>query len=691
MSFLQRKNSKTTIVALIVLTLVAIVAITRRDGQRAIPRDVVIPQASRQAETHALYIAQTALDRSIKELVANPGWRDGFTDVPFDSGTYNVRVFDAGTGPLENGDAAIPPNYVRIVASSQIEGVTKEVEAVWVNAMSAFQYGYCAGNSLEIEPHRASSALVLADVNNNSWQEGGLKVGAGVTVYGDVSSAGDVSIGGGTAGTIVYGSVTGARIDIAAGAEIRRFENLSERAEGIDLNGDGDAMDIGVSRAPLRITAAEALVSGGRELQSGQSDRRIAGSSVPVTVGLHGLGPVVDPRPDFITYYELVTGHSSYPPSLDHVSTPIRGDGEGRYFASAKKFIEWLEFQHESAAVCWRCAGDGRIDPANESDCPSCSGTGQDAVIEVTGVFYVDDSTLDLSDIGTNLIVHGTVVVADGNPYGWPEKDVETPGGSATIDHCPSRGEFVLAGQNRKHLTITYRSDEDGGSYVWRTRTIGLGSDAQTVPVREPAPGHAMRDMPAVLAAERVEIGSRGTGFAYHPGDIGDESMTVVQGVVYADQEVTLHGEGGWAGETIVFDEEQGRSEGDMIDESVFGIDLNGDGDISDTVELSAIATVPVIRVSRGEYNVDINKDGVFSKVTIGIDYLRFFDDNGHRYPTLVYHEGILLGQSLHSCAQVLVIHDAGIARSGVPFGFEVSFGSTTWQGLVSWWERRTR
>ena len=46
-------------------------------------------------ETKAFYIAQTAVDRSVKELVSDPMWRDGFAGVDFDRGSYDVEIFDA--------------------------------------------------------------------------------------------------------------------------------------------------------------------------------------------------------------------------------------------------------------------------------------------------------------------------------------------------------------------------------------------------------------------------------------------------------------------------------------------------------------------------------------------------------------------------------------------------------------------
>ena len=265
------------------------------------------------------------------------------------------------------------------------------------------------------------------------------------------------------------------------------------------------------------------------------------------------------------------------------------------------------------------------------------------------------------------------------------------PGGTAVIDHFPRRGRFKIAGDTRAHLAITYRSDEDNGLYLWSSRAVGSGDDTQHIPIGEPAAGRAMRDFPALLAAARIEIEPRHAGFARYQGDIGGEALTVIQGVVYAEEEIRLHGSGGWAGGPVVFDEREKRRGDDALSEAVLNVDLNGDAELYDTVELSAISTVPVIAVGSNAYNVDLNNDGVLGELTIGDDYLKFFHENDFAAPVLIYQEGVVLGRSIHSCEQVRVVCDRQIARSGVPFGFEVTFGSSTYQGLVAWWERNAR
>jgi|GEM_PF-3592192 len=686
------RGSAATIVVLITFTLLIIVGgltLINRGRETVEP----IPQASSQVETRAYYIAQTALDRSIKELVANPGWREGFAEVPFENGVYNVKIFDATEGQDGPRTSTIPPNYVRIVASSVVEGIKKEVEAVWVNAMSAFYNTYSAGSQIEIQSHDAANNFALGRIHNNAWNDGQTIIGAGTTLYGDITNVGRIVLGSRQQArpTLVYGSARGSEIDIAPLAEIRKYENLSERFEGIDLNHDGDTDDIGLTRHPLHVAGTNSVISDERSLAHGEVDGRIGGGLVRVAIGKPGVGAIVDPRPDFAAYYELVTGLSTYPPPNQHVSTPILGDGDGHYFASSHAFLDWLRLKGESVAFCWRCAGDGRVDPVGSTECSTCDGSGRNKSIEISGVFYIDAELLDLSDLGHNLILHGTLVVADGDPFDWSSKSIEVPGGKVMIDHFPQRGEFVLKGKGRMNFTQTYRSDQDGGSYSWNKRTIFAGENTQTIVIPEPDKTKSMRDFPGILVPAKIVIEPRGSGFAYYPGDMGDERLTILQGALYAEEQVRLHGRGGWSGETMIFDEEMHRNEDDALDEPVLNVDLNDDGDIFDRVELSNISTVPVVEVSNGKYCVDINNDGMLGEVTLGMDYVEFFNKNGYMCPVLIYQEGLVLGQHIHSCEQTLVIFDPLIAASGIPFGFEVNFSSTSYQGLVSWRENPSR
>jgi hypothetical protein len=682
----SQRGSVATTVASIVFTLlvigIALVLVKRND--RLPPS---MPQASSQVETRAFYIAQTALDRSVKALAANPEWRDGYRQVAYEHGTYDVKVF--GNEGAPEGEE-IPANYVRIVATSEVDGVRKEVEGVWVDAMAAFHNTYSAGNRLELQSHDAASVVVIGDVHNNAWEGGVIDIGAGTRLYGDAISLGPVRLDAGDASNAtVFGSVWGSQIELATGADIQRYENLSEYTEGIDLNGDGDAFDMGLTGEPLVVSATTNVVAGGRALKDGDADMQIASGSVAVRVGRQGVGAVPDPRPDFRVYYELAAGASSYPPAADHVTSAIDGDGDGHYFASASAFTEWLRSEDRSSVFCWRCAGEGAIDPDNTIECPTCRATGRDEAIVVAGLFYIDDAALDLSALGSNLVVHGTIVVADGDPSAWPAKSIRAPGGTETIEHFPSSGRFVIKGPSRMHFTQTYRSSMERGTYLPRRRTLFSDQNLQTIAVQEP--DRMLRQFPSIVAATQVVIEPRGVGFASHPGDIGDEKLTVLQGVVYGETEVRLHGRGGWSGDTLTFAERTPRDEDDSLDEPVFNVDLNGDGDAFDTVAIADITAVPLVPVSDRSYAVDLNNDGLLGEVTLGMDYVRFFTDAGYVCPILIYHEGIVLGQSIHSCEETLVVPDPRIAEAAPPFGFEVSFGFAPHRGLVSWRERSSR
>jgi hypothetical protein len=121
-----------------------------------------------------------------------------------------------------------------------------------------------------------------------------------------------------------------------------------------------------------------------------------------------------------------------------------------------------------------------------------------------------------------------------------------------------------------------------------------------------------MREFPSVIVPTKIDIKPAGSGDAYYRGDIGDEKMSIYQGVMFTEQEVHVHG--------------------------------SSSGDFND-----------------------------------------FFGDKGWEWPALVYHEGVLLGQKLHTCEHYHIIFDPMIAASGVPFGFDVEFGSTSYEGLVYW------
>jgi hypothetical protein len=225
------------------------------------------------------------------------------------------------------------------------------------------------------------------------------------------------------------------------------------------------------------------------------------------------------------------------------------------------------------------------------------------------------------------------------------------------------------------HVRQTYRSDREGGPYVWRHRTIRTGDDQQLIPVAVPEEGHAMRTFPALIAASQITITPRTAGFAAHAGDIGDEAATILQGFLFAGSEIRIGGRGGWKGEAIVFDEEETRSEEDILDEAILRIDLNDDGDVFDLVKISDVSGRPVIPVRRGHYTIDINNDGVLGKAVIGEDYGEFFSQNGYTPPILLYHEGSLFAETIQIGGQCAVLFDPEVPASAPPFGFGVNPG----------------
>jgi hypothetical protein len=259
--------------------------------------------------------------------------------------------------------------------------------------------------------------------------------------------------------------------------------------------------------------------------------------------------------------------------------------------------------------------------------------------------------------------------------------------GDFTIEHAPEEGALAATGPTRMNITMTPRSNQDGGTYIWRHRHIRSGTDRQTIPVREPAPADAMVGFPAIIAAKSIDIGPRGVGFARYAGDVGDEALTVILGILYAEDAVTIDGRGGHRGEPFTFDEDQGLSENDVFDEVFLRIDLNDDGDRFDLVKTGDIVSRPVIRVSRDRFNIDINNDGVFSFVVLGESYPEFFAERGYALPALVYHEGSVFGRAIRIRGQCAVFFDSAINASGIPFGFDVAPSPEARQGLLSWRE----
>ena len=680
------RGSSRSVLALVLLIAVVIggAALMRDSNVKRRNQPVLTGiQGADASDSRAFYIAQTALDRSLKHLSRDPKWREGFSRVPFDSGFYDVRLFDAAD--IDERSA----NYVRIVASSEIDGVSRSLEAIWVNTLAAFDYAYAVGSELQILNHDSPSSPVIGNAHCNAWNGGGVSLGHGTTYYGELSSPGAIAVGSHDHETPaeIYGGLSAARVSIGGHATVVALENMNERELALDLNGDGDTRDFGVGDVALRVNATDHLTIKGGRVSDGAFDAAVGSGMTPVSVGDAAPRTIFDPRPDFALYYELASGRTSYPPGIDHVVNEVSGDGRGHYFASADAFIDYIDFQIAKSVTCHRCAGERTIGPDDETDCPACAGAGRVDAVVLTGVYYIDDARVDLSDVDRDLVVHGTIVVAQGNPYQWPARTVSTPAGEATIPHFPERGSFIIGGETRPHYTHTYRSSAESGSYTTRPRTLRAGQNQQTIAVDAPPPDQALHYYPAIIAADVIDIAPRETGFAYQPGDIGDERMTFVQGVIYAENHVRLHGRGGYRGSEVVFNEREGRSPDDALEEAILGVDLNGDGDSFDTVDLPSISAVPVIEIGRDRYGIDVNNDGVLSTLQVGADYAAFFGDNGYALPTLIYLEGTVLSQSVHSCEQVRVRWDANLAGGRMPYAFGVGYGSDVRDGLVSWSE----
>lgn len=523
---------------------------------------------------------------------------------------------------------------------------------------AAFEHTVCAWNEIRIGGDDGAGTVVVGSVHNNAEQKGEIRIEGDSRVYGRVTSAGTIALGAseGFGPATVNGSIAGDAVIIGELGEVRDFTGLQEWLHGVDLNGDGDLDDLDAGETPALVAASGRILCGKDELASGGTHERIADGTRSVEVGGARPGALPRVQPDFRAYYEAAAGAGAYPPEGDHVVCDIPGDGDAHYFSSAKAFLAWVNAARQSDVLCWRCAGDGAIDPDDATVCPECAGSGKAPAVEIAGIFYIDDETLDLGAIETNLVVHGTIVVAEGNPYQWPIRragSLDRRGGSA--DRHPEKGSFVIGGPTRMHYTQTRRSAREGGPYVWRHRTIHRGDDRQTLCAAVPEDGQALSEFPAIVAASSVRIAPRAAGFARHRGDVGDEAVAILEGGVHAGQEIRLGGRGGWRGEPIVFREDENRSEDEILDESILRIDLNEDGDVFDRLRLADVSGCPVIRVGKGRYHVDINNDGVLGTVVVGEDYGEFFAGNGWAPPTLLYNQGTLVAESIHIGAQSVV------------------------------------
>ncbi|MEJ2721675.1 MAG: hypothetical protein P8181_11150 [bacterium] len=545
-------------------------------------------------------------------------------------------------------------------------GMLRVLDGSWTDSTGLFTHVLISDGAI-----RADGCVIIGVVLNTAAADGATEVDGGATVYGDITSPGRVVLGGGSeppSGGVVYGRVWAGDIELRGDGEIRDFDDVSEPEAGFDLDFDGDATNLFVNKAAGTLSAVRTAVSDGIALSDGDTDFRVSRGVTHIQIGGPPPASAARPVPDIAAFFALAAGSNAYPPGAAHVTSEIPGDGDGHYFESSDAFIDWLHDRYPASAACWRCGGDGRTGPDDDVPCPGCEATGRQPAVDIAGVFYIDDDVLDLGEVGTNLIVHGTIVVAEGDPHGWPTLDDRA---ATTAVRFPTHGSLVIEGPARMHLTQTYRSSTEGDTYLRYRRAVGPNRDEQMIPLPGPDRGRPLREFPGILAASTIEIGPRGVGFAAYRADIGDETMTILQGALFAGDRVRLDARGGWPGEPIVFDEEVTRADEDAFQESVLDIDLNGDGDRLDTVETIDITTRPVVPLSNGESSVDINNDGVLGKVVIGSSYRGFFLENGNRVPVLIFHQGLVLSRVIELTGSSVITFDPGVSEAGTPFGFD--------------------
>ncbi|UCH84558.1 MAG: hypothetical protein JSW50_02360, partial [Candidatus Latescibacterota bacterium] len=409
--------------ALIMTAIAVIVAVAIRhhalDHKKRLPANDGNP-----AKAGAFRAAKSALDQSIETLTIDPDWRDGLETIMLEQGVVDVQIFDGTDDGRGLYDPQIPPGYVRVVATGKTGGESVSLEGFWSRQADPFAYVLLAGDGIDIGPYIGQSCVIIGDVHANAAGGGSLDVNSGATVYGNTTGTAGVVVGTphSTSPAVVFGRLSGTDVVIEDTGELRDFENLNEAAVGFDLDLDGKTDNVFASKNQTTLTAGRSVVSGGVTLSDGDTDYRIAMGSSPVRLRSPGSGIREHPLPDFAAYYHLTTGSLTYPAASEHVTTPIPGDGDGHYFQSASTFLDWIRNCYPKNGVCWRCAGDGRVGPDETARCPGCGASSRQPMIEIVGVFYIDDDVLDLSELGTHLVVHGTIVVAEGNPHGWPQK-----------------------------------------------------------------------------------------------------------------------------------------------------------------------------------------------------------------------------------------------------------------------------
>jgi len=138
------------------------------------------------ARMSAFYAAEAGAQRAYVRLCSDLNWRDGFKNEPIGSGCYNVSIDDCLT------DADLPPHGFRITSTGTTMNQHRTVRVTLKPPREkAFDYACFAMDTIEL----ASSGSHGTEVWGHLYSSGNFRMDRRCTVYGDLVTTGDVSIG----------------------------------------------------------------------------------------------------------------------------------------------------------------------------------------------------------------------------------------------------------------------------------------------------------------------------------------------------------------------------------------------------------------------------------------------------------------------------------------------------------------
>lgn len=140
--------------------------------------------------TKAFYIAESGIQRSIKELKDNFEWNGNFNDqneegfVVLGDGTYTVAVKG------HNEDSSIPSHQVQVISTGTVNNSTRKIKIfVKTGGMhSIFEYAIASKKDLKL--------IGSTEVTGNIYSGGNISIGGSSYIEGNVNAVGEVNIEG---------------------------------------------------------------------------------------------------------------------------------------------------------------------------------------------------------------------------------------------------------------------------------------------------------------------------------------------------------------------------------------------------------------------------------------------------------------------------------------------------------------